>query len=109
MIQNGRVFKIINDEKFVQIVVRKKSFNRYRLIAFTGFDKTKSQIISEKINKGDYVRIEYDFSSKKYQTKNNFERYTTSAIIENVSLTQKSPENINTIFVDKETGEIIET
>ncbi len=59
--------------------------------------------------KTDKIRIGYTLSSKKYTNKDGVSRYSTSAIIDRVEMLEKNiVKQTEVVFVDHETGEIIE-
>lgn len=93
----------------VELVIRKKKGDLYFPICFIGFGRIIDDIKELGIDKTDKVRIAYTLKSKKYTSNNGVTRYSTSAIIDNVELLEKNiNKQIEVVFVDSETGEILE-
>lgn len=94
--------------KLVELVIRKKKGDKYFPICFIGFSQIIDSINELGLQKTDKVRIGYSLISKKYTSKDGIARYSTSAIIENIDLLQKNATNqIQVVFVDSATGEIL--
>jgi hypothetical protein len=93
----------------VELVIRKKKGDMYYPICFVGFGRIIEDIKELGIDKTDKVRIAYTLKSKKFTSNNGVSRYSTSAIIDNVELLQKNAnKQIEVVFVDSETGEILD-
>jgi hypothetical protein len=101
MVVVGKIMNIINaTDKVTQVIIRVKKDEIYLPVAFVCFAEMKALICQSRIEKGDYVKITYYLKSKKFD-----EHYTTSAIVQKISITQKGKKQY---FVDMFTGEIIE-
>jgi len=107
---DAKVFDInFSNPKVVELVIRKKKGERFYPICFIGFSQTIETLKSLGIQKLDKVRIGYTLSSKKYINKDGISRYSTSAIIDRVDLLEKNGSTqTEVVFVDSNTGEIIE-
>ena len=100
MVVVGKIMSIINaTDKVTQVVIRVKKDDIYLPVAFVCFTEIKALICQLRIEKGDYVKITYYLKSKKFD-----EHYSTSAIVQKISITQKGT---NQLMVDMETGEIM--
>ena len=100
MVVVGKIMNIINaTDKVTQVVIRVKKDDIYLPVAFVCFEEIKALICQLRIEKGDYVKITYYLKSKKFDA-----HYTTSAIVQKISITQKAT---NQLMVDMETGEIM--
>lgn len=100
MVVVGKIMNIINaTDKVTQVIIRVKKDDIYLPVAFVCFAEMKALICQLRIEKGDYVKITYYLKSKKFD-----EHYTTSAIVQKISITQKGTKQL---MVDMETGEII--
>ena len=105
----AKIFDLNVQEKIIEVVVRKKKGDRIFPICFIGFSKTIKSVKDLGIEKTDKVKLGYTLSSKKYTDKNGVERYSTSAIIDRVEMLEKNiVKQTEVVFVDHETGEIIE-
>jgi len=101
MVVVGKIMNIINaTDKVTQVVIRVKKDDIYLPVAFVCFAEIKSLICQLRIEKGDYVKITYYLKSKKFD-----EHYTTSAIIQKISITKKGTKQYSVNLI---TGEIIE-
>ncbi len=106
---DARVFQVNYNDKVVELVIRKKKGERYYPICFIGFSETKQTLNDLGVEKTDKVRIHYTLQSKQYKGRDGNKRYSTSAIIDDVELLEKNAKKqTQIVFVDKETGEIIE-
>ena len=101
MVVNGKVMSIVNvTDNVTQIVIRMKKDEIHLPVAFVCFNDIKALITQITIEKGDFVKITYYLKSKKIQ-----EHYSTSAVIEKISITQKGTKQYS---VDMFTGQIYE-
>jgi len=99
MIVTGKIMDIVNvSDKVTQIVIRVKKEEIYLPVAYVCFTEIKALICQLRIEKGDYVKITYYLKSKKFD-----EHYSTSAIVQKISITQKGTKQL---MVDLETGEL---
>ena len=99
MVVVGKIMNIINaTDKVTQVVIRVKKDDIYLPVAFVCFEEIKALICQLRIEKGDYVKITYYLKSKKFD-----EHYTTSAIVQKISITQKGKKQYS---VDMFTGQI---
>jgi len=99
MVIKGKILDIIPVTELVtQVVIMNKKDSSYFPICFTAYEDITILCKQIKLDKGDFVKIEYYLKSKKYQ-----EKYFTSAIIEKIQITQKKTTQLQ---VDMETGEI---
>jgi hypothetical protein len=99
MVVNGKVMSIVNvTDNVTQIVIRMKKDEIHLPVAFVCFNDIKALVTQIRVDKGDFVKITYYLKSKKIQ-----EHYSTSAVIEKISITQKASIQYS---VDMETGEI---
>ena len=79
-------------------------------IGFIGFSQTIQALQTMGAEKTDKVRIGYTLSSKQYTNKDGIKRYSTSAIIDRVEMLEKNVvKQTEVVFVNSETGEIIES
>jgi hypothetical protein len=100
MVVVGKIMNIINaTDTVTQVVIRVKKDEIYLPVAFVCFSEIKSLICQLRIEKGDYVKITYYLKSKKFDN-----HYSTSAIVQKISITQKATKQL---MVDMETGEIM--
>jgi hypothetical protein len=101
MICKGSVIDLIPvTETVMQVVIRVKKGDAYTCPPFTAYQENKILIQQIKIEKGDYVKIEYHLTGKKWQDK-----YFLTAVIEKIKIVaKKSPQQL---IVDLSTGEII--
>lgn len=106
----GKIFTLnYPTPKVAELVIRKKKGERFYFICFIAFSNVIYEIKNLGIEKRDKVSIVYNLSSKKYTTKNGTDRWSTSAIIDGIELIEKDiVKQTEFIFVDSETGEIIE-
>ena len=100
MVFRGRVLDVIEMDKVTQVIVQNKKDGVYFPICFTAFDKLKKEIQNLVVEKKDVVKIEYYLRSKKWE-----DRYSTTAIIDSIKITEKRPLQFS---FDMETGEIFE-
>jgi hypothetical protein len=100
MVVTGKIMNIINaTDKVTQIIIRVKKDEIYLPVAFVCFTEIKALICQLRIEQGDFVKITYYLKSKKFD-----DHYSTSAIVQKISITQKGTKQL---MVDMETGEII--
>ncbi len=100
MIYRGSILELkpVTDT-VLEVVIKVKKNDSYSVIAFTTYKEIKILIQQIKIEKGDYVKIDFNLVSKKWQDK-----YYLSAVINKISvISKKSPQ----LIIDMETGEII--
>jgi hypothetical protein len=99
MVCKGTILELIPvTDTVIQIVIRVKKSDAYFPVAFTAYLEMKVLIQQIRIEKGDYVKIDYYIKSKKWKDK-----YFTSAVIEKIKIiAKKSPQ----LIIDMETGEI---
>ena len=100
MVFRGRVLDVIEMDKVTQVIVQNKKDGVYFPICFTAFDRLKKEIQNLVVEKKDVVKIEYYLRSKKWE-----DRYSTTAIIDSIKITEKRPLQFS---FDMETGEIFE-
>ena len=107
---DAKIFDInYSNPKVVELVIRKKKAERFYSIRFIGFTQTIEALKTMGAEKTDKIRIGYTLSSKKYTNKDGVSRYSTSAIIDRVEMLEKNiVKQTEVVFVDHETGEIIE-
>jgi hypothetical protein len=107
---DAKIFNInYSNPKVVELVIRKKKAERFYAICFIGFAQTIEALKTMGAEKTDKIRIGYTLSSKKYTNKDGVARYSTSAIIDRVEMLDKNiVKQTEVVFVDHETGEIIE-
>ena len=108
---DAKIFDLnYSNPKVVELVIRKKKAERYYSICFIGFSQTIQALQTMGAEKTDKVRIGYTLSSKQYTNKDGIKRYSTSAIIDRVEMLEKSVvKQTEVVFVNSETGEIIES
>tara|TARA_R100000406_G_scaffold65480_1_gene46139 strand:- start:22 stop:390 length:369 start_codon:yes stop_codon:yes gene_type:complete len=105
----AKIYDLQINEKFVDVVVKKKKGDNFFPICFVGFSNTIEQIKEQGIEKTDKVKIGFTLKSKKYTDRNGVERYSTSAIIDYIELLEKNASTqTEVIFVNADTGEVIE-
>jgi|TARA_B100001094_G_C18059551_1_gene734331 hypothetical protein len=105
----ARLTDVIIDEKFVNLIITRKSKDKFFPLCFVGFSQSIDSIRSQGIEKTDKVKINFTARSKKYEDRNGKERYSTSLIIDNIELIEKNASTqTEVIFIDKNTGEIID-
>ena len=105
----ARLTDVIIDEKFVNLIITRKSKDKFFPLCFVGFSQSIDSIRSQGIEKTDKVKINFTARSKKYEDRNGKERYSTSLIIDNIELIEKhASTQTEVIFIDKNTGEIID-
>jgi hypothetical protein len=87
MVAKGKIIDIIHSEKVTNLVIMNKLGNtkKYLPMCFTAFIDIKRLIMILKIEKGDFVKINYNIFSKKYG-----EKYYTTLFIENLKLIEKN-------------------
>jgi len=107
---DAKIFNInYSNPKVVELVIRKKKAERFYTICFIGFAQIIEALKTMGAEKTDKIRIGYTLSSKKYTNKDGVSRYSTSAIIDRVEMLEKNiVKQTEVVFVDHETGEIIE-
>jgi hypothetical protein len=99
MIVVGKIMDIINvSDKVTQIIIRVKREEIYLPVAFVCFTEIKSLMLQLRVEKSDFVKITYFLKSKKFD-----DHYSTSAIVEKISITQKGTKQYS---VDMFTGDI---
>lgn len=108
---DAKIFQVnFPTPKVVELVIRKKKGDRYHPVCFVGFGGIIDEIKELGLEKTDKVRIGYTLFSKKYTNQNGVSRYSTSAIIDRVEILEKNQNRqIEVVFVDSETGEILDT
>lgn len=100
MVAVGKILSIINaTDKVTQVVIRVKKDEIYLPVAFVCFTEIKALLCQLRVEQGDYVKITYYLKSKKFN-----DHYSTSAIVQKISITQKGTKQL---MVDMETGEIM--
>ena len=101
MVCKGTILDLIPvTDTVMQVVIRVKKNDSYFPVAFTAFLDIKVLIQQLRVEKGDYVKIQYYIKSKLWQDK-----YLTSAIVEKINIiSKKSPQQL---IIDLTTGEII--
>ena len=105
----AKIYDLRINDKFVDVVVKKKKGDNFFPICFVGFSKTIESIKEQGIEKTDKVKIGFTLKSKKYTDRNGKERYSTSAIIDWIELIEKNAQQqTEVVFVNADTGEIIE-
>ena len=105
----AKITEIRINEKFVDIIITRKSNNRFFPLCFVGFSETIESIKNQGIEKTDKVKINFTARSKKRISKENKEWYSTSLIIDNIELLEKkSSIQTELVYVDSNTGEIVE-
>ena len=105
----ARLTDVIIDEKFVNVIITRKSKDKFFPLCFVGFSQSIDSIRNQGIEKTDKVKINFTARSKKYEDRNGKERYSTSLIIDNIELIEKNASTqTEVIFIDKNTGEIID-
>tara|TARA_Y100000114_G_scaffold157259_1_gene188548 strand:- start:8454 stop:8822 length:369 start_codon:yes stop_codon:yes gene_type:complete len=105
----AKITEIRLNEKFVDIIITRKSNNRFFPLCFVGFSETIESIKNQGIEKTDKVKINFTARSKKRVSKENKEWYSTSLIIDNIELLEKkSSIQTELVYVDSNTGEIVE-
>jgi hypothetical protein len=87
MVAKGKIIDIIHSEKVTNLVIMNKlgGTKKYVPICFTAFMEIKRLIMILKIEKGDFVKINYNIFSKKYG-----EKYYTTLFIENIKVIEKN-------------------
>jgi hypothetical protein len=101
MVVTGKIISIISaTDTVTQVVIRVKKDEIYLPVAFTCFAEIKALICQLRVEKGDYVKITYYLKSKKFN-----DQYSTSAIVQKISITQKGTKQYS---VNMFTGEIYE-
>tara|TARA_B100000989_G_scaffold297489_1_gene283399 strand:- start:304 stop:672 length:369 start_codon:yes stop_codon:yes gene_type:complete len=105
----AKITELRINEKFVDIIITRKSNNRFFPLCFVGFSETIESIKNQGIEKTDKVKINFTARSKKRISKDNKEWYSTSLIIDNIELLEKkSSIQTELVYVDSNTGEIVE-
>lgn len=105
----ARLTDVIIDDKFVNVIITRKSKDKFFPLCFVGFSQSIDSIRNQGIEKTDKVKINFTARSKKYEDRNGKERYSTSLIIDNIELIEKNASTqTEVIFIDKNTGEIID-
>jgi len=99
MVAVGKIMSIINaTDTVTQVVIRVKKDEIYLPVAFVCFTEIKALLCQLRVEQGDYVKITYYLKSKKFDN-----HYSTSAIVQKISITQKATKQL---MVCLETGEI---
>jgi len=100
----GRIFDIITiNDKVAQIVIRKKDKDKVVPVAITIMGYWKDKALNElKIRQKDKIKGNVYLKSRIYN-----EKYYTDVFFREIHIVEKAPINMNTLFVDKETGEIL--
>jgi hypothetical protein len=100
----GRIFDIVTiNDKVAQIVIRKKDKDKVVPVAITIMGYWKDKAINElKIRQKDKIKGNLYLKSRIYNDK-----YYTDVFFREIFVIEKAPINMNTLFVDKTTGEIL--
>jgi len=100
----GRIFDIVTiNDKVSQIVIRKKDKDKVVPVAITIMGYWKDKAINElKIRQKDKIKGNLYLKSRIYNDK-----YYTDVFFREIFVIEKAPINMNTLFVDKTTGEIL--
>jgi hypothetical protein len=100
MVAKGTIIDIINvSDKVTQIIIKFKKGDTYTHLCFTAYQDVLVLIKQIRLEKRDAIKITYFLKSRKHEN-----RWYTSAIIENINVIAKRPEQL---MVDMETGEIM--
>ena len=100
MICKGKILDLIHiTDEVIQVVIQVKKNETFFPVAFIAFREIKVLINQIKIEKGDFVKIDYYIKSKKWDNK-----YTTSAIVDKIKILVKKSQQL---YIDMETGEIM--
>ena len=104
-VMTGKIFDIVHlSDKSVQIVLRKKQGDKFGLVAIGVFGFWRDKAINElNLKPKDKIKGKLYFSSRLTKDKS---RYWTDVCFKEIFVLEKAV-NINTLFVDKETGEIL--
>jgi hypothetical protein len=104
MVITGRIFDIVTiSDKVAQIVIRKKDKDKVVPVAITIMGYWKDKALNElKIRQKDKIKGNVYLKSRIYNDK-----YYTDVFFREIYVIEKAPINMNTLFVDKETGEIL--
>ena len=104
MVITGRIFDIVTiNDKVAQIVIRKKDKDKVVPVAITIMGYWKDKALNElKIRQKDKIKGNVYLKSRIYN-----EKYYTDVFFREIFVIEKAPINMNTLFVDKETGEIL--
>lgn len=101
MIIKGKILSIKYREwGSIEILLRQSKKDNYMPICLTGFSSFAPKIKELELQIGDLIKINYRIYSKEHNDK-----YYTTLFIDSLKLLEKSESNL---FVDTETGEIIE-
>jgi hypothetical protein len=101
----GKIFDIVHiSDKVAQIVLRKKQGDKFILVAISVFGYWRDKAINElKLKQKDKIKGKLYISSK---LTNDKARYWTDVSFKEIFVLERAV-NFNTLFVDKETGEIL--
>jgi hypothetical protein len=104
-VMTGKIFDIIHiSDKSAQIVLRKKEGDKFILVAVSIFGYWRDKAINElNLKPKDKIKGKLYISSRLTKDKS---RYWTDVCFKEIFVLEKAV-NINTLFVDKETGEIL--
>jgi len=99
----GKIFDIVHiSDKSAQIVLRKREGDKFILVAVGVFGYWRDKAIIEmKLKAKDKIKGKLYINSKLSKERN---RYYTDVFFKEINILQRSQE---TLFVDKETGEIL--
>jgi hypothetical protein len=121
MVITGRIFdiKVIN-EKYAQVVLKKKMSDKIVPVAIGVFGYWKDKIIKEmKLKPKDKIKGNLYMKSKLWTDKNGVDKYLTDVYFKEVYLIEEGPRQMGNLFhqaeeedddikFDVETGEIFE-
>ena len=105
MVITGRIFDIITvNEKVAQIIIRKKDKDKIVPVAISIFGYWKDKALNEmKLKLKDKIKGNLYVKSRLYNGK-----YYTDVFFREIYIVEPAPINMGGLFVDKETGEILE-
>lgn len=121
MVITGRIFdiKVIN-EKYAQVVLKKKMSDKIVPVAIGVFGYWKDKIINEmKLKPKDKIKGNLYMKSKLWTDKNGVDKYLTDVYFKEVYLIEEGPRPMGTLFTqpeeddddikfDVDTGEVFE-
>jgi hypothetical protein len=104
-VMTGKIFDIIHiSDKVAQIILRKKQGDKFVLVAVSVFGYWRDKAIDElKLKQRDKIKGKLYISSRLTKDKS---KYWTDVCFKEIFVLEKAV-NFNTLFVDKETGEIL--
>jgi hypothetical protein len=105
MVITGRIFDIVTvNEKVAQIIIRKKDKDKIVPVAISIFGYWKDKALNElKVKVKDKIKGNLYIKSKIYNGK-----YYTDVFFREIYIVEPAPIKMGDLFVDKETGEILE-